>query len=171
VLIFVGLGHLYKSALPNGMVMMGTHLRQMTNLDMLHVDQTVFHAHPQRSAESPLYDVLLAKPHANAPFVLRTKGGAHAVLHGAETRVDMQVVFPRYAVRHGRPEWLETLAGRKPREIPSTMLPSSGRRLIQAYRISGGPDAVPTDNVLVEAGKPVPKLMLPKGEFRFVSED
>ena len=171
VLIFVGFGHLYKSALPNGMVMMGTHLREMTNLDMLHVDQITFYAHSQRSAESPLYDLLLSKPHANAPFVLRSKDGGNPVLHGAAKRVDMQVVFPRYAMRHGRPEWLETLAGRTSREIPPAMLPVSGRRLIQAYRTSAGRDAVPTDNVLVEAGKPVPKLMLPSGEFRFAFED
>lgn len=171
VLIFVGYGHLYKSALPNGMEMMGTHLRRMTNLDMLHVDQTVFFAHPRRSAESPLYDALLSKPHANAPFVLRSKVGGHTVLHGMAKYVDMQVVFPRYTMRHGRPEWLDTLAGRTPSDIAPAMLPISGRRLIQAYRTSAGPGAAPTDNVLVEAGKPVPKLMLPKGEFRFAFED
>lgn len=132
VLIFVGPGHLYKSKLPNGMVMMGTHLRRMTNFDMLHVDQTEFFAHPERGAESPLYQVLLAKPHGNTPFVLRAKDGGHPVLHGAESRVDMQVVFPRYAMRHGRPEWLQTLAAREPRDIPSVLLPTVGRRLIQA---------------------------------------
>ena len=93
------------------------------------------------------------------------------MLHGMAEYTDMQVVFPRYSMRHGRPEWLETLAGRTPRDIPPAMLPVSGRRLVQAYRLPGGPHAIPTDNVLVEAGKPVPKLMLPKGEFRFAVED
>ena len=171
VLIFVGYGHLYKSTLPNGMVMMGAHLRQITNLDMLHVDQTVFYAHPDRSAEHPLYETLLSKPHANAPFVLRTRDRGHVILGMAKDYVDMHVVFPRYAMRHGRPEWLETLAARRPHDIPLAMLPVTGRRLIQAYRISGGVDAIPSDNVLVEAGKPVPKLMLPKGEFRFAFQD
>lgn len=114
---------------------------------------------------------LLSKPHANAPFVLCSKEGGHTVLHGMAKYVDMQVVFPRYTMRHGRPEWLDTLSGRTPQDIPSAMLPVSGRRLIQAYRISSGPGAVPTDNVLVEAGKPVPKLMLPKGEFQFAFDD
>lgn len=171
VLIFVGYGHLYKSVLPNGMVMMGEYLRRMTNLDMLHVDQTAFYAHPDRSAEHPLYQSLLMKPHANAPFVLRTRDRGHVILGGAKEHVDMHVVFPRYEMRHGRPAWLETLAGRTPRDIPIAMLPVSGRRLVQAYRTSGGRDAVPTDNVMVAAGKPVPKLMLPKGEFRFAFED
>lgn len=171
VLIFVGYGHLYKSRLPNGMMMMGAHLREMTGFDMVHVDQTKFHAHPIRGAESPLYKALLSKSHANAPFVLRTKDGGPAILNGAGKFVDMQVVFPRYVERDGRPEWLETLAGRTPRDIPPALLPTSGRRLIKAYRLSDGTDAVPTDNVMVEAGKPVPKLMLPKGDFRFAFED
>ena len=171
VLIFVGYGHLYKSILQNGIMMMGAHLQQMTGLDMLHVDQTPFYAHPDRAAEHPLYEALLAKPHANAPFVLRTKERGHVILGGAKNFVDMHVVFPRYEMRHGRPGWLHTLAEREPHAIPPALLPTSGRRLIQAYRMSGGPDAVPTDNVMVEAGKPVPKLMLPKGEFRFAFED
>lgn len=170
-LIFVGYGHLYKSTLPNGMVMMGEHLRRMTNLDMLHVDQTVFHAHPWAAAESPLYEALLAKPHAGNPFVLRSKDGSYPVLQGMEKYTDMQVVFPRYSMRHGRPEWLETLAGRTPRDIPADLLPVAGRRLIQAFRLPGGPHAIPTDNVLVEAGKPVPNFMLPSGDFRFTFED
>lgn len=171
VLIFVGYGHLYKSRLPSGMMMMGAHLREMTGLDMVHVDQTVFYAHPDRSAEHPLYEAVLSKPHAGVPFVLRTKDRGHVILGGARNHVDMHVVFPRYAIREGRPGWLETLAGRTPRDIPANLLPTSGRRLIKAFRTSDGPDAVPTDNVMVEAGKPVPKLMLPKGEFRFAFED
>ncbi|NML62691.1 hypothetical protein HHL21_16720 [Massilia sp. RP-1-19] len=172
VLIFVGYGHLYKS--PNGAapVMMGEHLRRMTGLDMLHVDQTHFFAHPKREDESPLYEALLAKASGkNAPFTLRAKDGTYPILEGMGGRVDMQVVFPRYAIQFGRPEWLGTLAGRAPRDIPPGLLPKTGRRLVMAYRKSDGPDAVPADNVLVEAGKPVPKLMLPKGEFRIAVED
>ncbi|WP_205314123.1 hypothetical protein, partial [Rheinheimera maricola] len=81
------------------------------------------------------------------PFVLRTGDRGHVILGGARNYVDMHVVFPRYALRHGRPEWLETLAERRPHEIPPAMLPVSGRRLIQAYRISDGADAIPTYNV------------------------
>lgn len=40
-----------------------------------------------------------------------------------------------------------------------------------AFRAGEPADAVPTDVVLVDAGKPAPKLMLPKGEYRFTVED
>ncbi len=133
VLIFVGYGHLYKSRLPSGLMMMGAHLREMTGLDMVHVDQTKFYAHPESAAENPLYDALLSKPHANAPFVLRSKEGGHAVLNSSAKYVDLQVVFPRYAMRNGRPEWLETLAGRTPRDIPPTF--RRGSRLNRVRRV------------------------------------
>jgi hypothetical protein len=176
VLIHVGFGHLYKGSMkrPDGteMVMMGEHLRRMTGLDMLRVDQTQFYAHPDPTDESPLYARLLAKTGTEAPFVISSKG-AYAVLQGHQGMVDMQVVFPRYAFSdaNGRPAWLATLAGRTPRDIPVALLPASGRRAILAYRAGEPADAVPADVVLVEAGKPVPKLMLPQGEYRYIVED
>jgi hypothetical protein len=177
VLIHVGYGHLYKGSvkLPSGAdrMLMGEYLRRMTGLDMLHVDQTRFYAHPEAADESPLYARMLAKPGTQAPFVLRSQQGEYAVLHGMKGRVDMQVVFPRYVFSdsNGRPEWLTSLAGRTPHAIPAALLPATGRRAVLAYRAGEPADAVPADVVLVEAGKPVPKLMLPKGEYRFAAED
>jgi hypothetical protein len=176
VLIHVGYSHLNKSvatATSADPVFMGEHLRRKTGLDMLHVDQTEFYAHPDAADESPLYARMLAKPGTAAPFVLKAKDGQYAVLHGLKGRVDMQVVFPRYAFsdRNGRPEWLASLAGRQPRDIPATLLPATGRRAVLAYRSADPADAVPADVVLVEAGKPVPKLMLPPGEYRFSVEE
>ncbi len=177
VLIHVGYGHLNKGTakLPSGaeFLLMGEHLRRMTGLDTLHVDQTQFYAHPDAADDSPLYARMLAKPGTTAPFVLKSKAGEYAVLHGLKGRVDMQVVFPRYAFHDqgARPEWLASLAGRQPHQIPAQLLPASGRRAVLAYRAGDPADAVPADVVLVEAGKPVPKLMLPKGEYRFSAED
>jgi hypothetical protein len=50
-------------------------------------------------------------------------------------------------------------------------VPKSGRRLVQAFVANESADAVPMDQVIVEAGKPVPKLMLPKGKYRFAIQD
>jgi hypothetical protein len=177
VLIHVGHHNLAKgvATFASGAVAsaMGEHLRRKTGLDTLHVDQTEFYAHPDPADESPLYARMLAKPGTTAPFVLKAKDGQYAVLHGMKGRVDMQVVFPRYAFsdRNGRPEWLASLAGRAPRDIPAALLPATGRRAVLAYRSGDPADAVPADVVVVEAGKPAPKLMLPPGEYRFSVED
>jgi hypothetical protein len=54
---------------------------------------------------------------------------------------------------------------------PRALLPKNGGRLIKTYHSHEGPDAVPADMVLVDAGKPSPMLMLPAGKFRFTYED
>jgi hypothetical protein len=173
VLIHVGLGHLYKHRpADTGMpVLMGEYLHRMTGLEMLHVDQTQFYAHPDRAREGPLYAALIEKFPAREPFVLRSPDGSFPVLMDKQGMVDMQVIFPRYGQRDGRAEWLQTLAGRTPRAIPADLLPKQGRRVIKAFRTGGLPDAVPADVVLVEAGKPAPALMLPPGQFRFDYEE
>lgn len=171
VFIHVGYGHHQKSPDPDAkQLMMGEVLRRLTQLDTLHISQHEFHAHPDRADETPVYQQLLDKFRFAAPFVLK-KDGRPLVLLNQAGRVDMQVIFPRYDTHDGRPDWLASLAGRQPRAIPPALLPASGRRLVLAYREGDEPGAVPADIVMVEAGKPVPKLMLPKGEFRFVVED
>ena len=110
-----------------------------TGLDMLHVDQTRFYAHPDPVDDSPLYASMLAKANAVGPFVLKSKQGEYAVLAGQTGRVGL--------------------------------LPSSGRRAVLAYRAGEPVDAVPADVVLAEAGTPVPKLLLPAGEYRFAVEE
>lgn len=173
VLIHVGYGHLDKSTPDNNDMptMMGEHLRRMTGLEMIHVDQTSFYAHPDLARETPIYAALIEKFPSKEPFVLRTADGSHPVLLGKQGRVDMQVIFPRYANHNGRPDWLRTLAGRNPHPVPAKLLPTQGRRLIKAFRVGDGPDAVPIDIVLVEARKFAPALMLPPGDFRYSYED
>lgn len=55
--------------------------------------------------------------------------------------------------------------------IPLELLPKKGKRLIYAYHLNDPLDAAPADVIMVEEGKSIPKLMLPKGEFRFAFED
>jgi hypothetical protein len=173
VFIYAGYSHAFKSVpgATGDVDWMAERLRRATGLDILSVDQTEFYAHPDRAAEHPLYAGLLAAFPAEAPFVLRAPDGRYAVPGLAQRRVDMQVIYPRYAAHDGRPDWLRTLAGRSPRPIPAALLPKQGRRIIKALRVDAVKEAVPADVVIVEAGKPAPVLMLPPGEFRFVCEE
>ena len=80
-------------------------------------------------------------------------------------------MFPDYAALGDVASWRVSLAERRPQAIPTELLPKQGRRMIYAFYASEPSDAVPADIVLVEAGKPVPVFMLPKGQFRFTVED
>jgi hypothetical protein len=173
VYVYAGYSHAFKTPPgdndPN--VWMAERLRRATGLDVLSIDQTEFYAHVTPAAEHPLYAGLLSRVPSTAPFVLRAPDGSHPVLGMAKGRVDMQVIYPRYASHDGRPDWLRTLAGRSPHPIPAALLPKQGRRIVKALRVDAVKDAVPADVVLVEAGKPAPVLMLPPGEFRYVVEE
>ncbi len=84
--------------------------------------------------------------------------------------IDLQIVHPRVPARYGRPGWLGSM-GRRPVEIPASLLPHSGTRLIQAFLANEAEDAIPIDQVLVTAGRPIPKLMLPRMPVRYAYQD
>jgi hypothetical protein len=172
VFIYVGYGHLYRSASRNStFAMMGEYLYRMTKLDQVLVDQTVFYPHPDPRKEDPAYDAILKTFPSSAPFVLRGADGQYLTMG---RNVDMQVIFPRYGKHEGRPDWLATLAGRHALDVPNDLLPKQGRRLIKVVAKDGGANAVPTDIVLIEAGKTAPVFMLPTGDYRayrFMVED
>lgn len=172
VLVFVGYAHHHKApeAQPR-MLLMGEHLRRMSGVPTLHVEQVEFIAHPEPADENPLYAPLLARYPSSAPFVLRNKDGSYPILLGMSGRIDMQVIHPRYPAQHGRPAWLSSLAGRSPQPVPAELLPASGRRVLKATPAAAPADAVPTDVILVEAGKPVPSFMLTREKYRFTYEE
>jgi len=70
----------------------------------------------------------------------------------------------------GRPDWLRSM-GRRPVAVPAYLIPRKGTRLIKAYIAAEAEDAVPVDQVLITAGKPLPKLMLPRERIRYELED
>ena len=92
----------------------------------------------------------------NNPLILGRYAGA----------VDLQVVHPARAYRYGRPQWLVEMGG-TPLAIPKELLPTSGRRLIQVFAADAPPDAVPLDQIVVQAGAPLPMLFAPAVPVRF----
>lgn len=173
VFIYVGYAHVTKRPGPDGLKWMGTLLREkLGDGATLHIDQTVFYAHSERTAEHPLYRPVLARFPSSSAFVLRRPEGAFSdmprTLPGG---ADMQVIHPEYGYRYGRPGWMICVADRKPMPIPATLLPSKGERLILAYPKKFGTDAMPVDAVLIEAGKPAPSLMVPDGDIRIRIEE
>jgi hypothetical protein len=110
---------------------------------------------------------------AIAAIVLKGATGGYAVLAGRPGGYDMQVFHPDETMHgpHGRPLWMERQAGLRAHPVPTNLLPASGRRLIQAFHAGDGAGAIPADQVMVEAGKPAPALMLPEGQFRYGVEE
>jgi hypothetical protein len=135
--------------------MMAARLKEMTRIDPLTIDQTKL-TDLQPKARTA-YPIAAAKG-GSRPAILLV-GDKPLVLSGG---TDLQVVHPVRRYRHGRPTWLASLGG-KPVTIPAALLPRTGERLVQAFAADAPADAVPLDQVLVTAGMPIPKLMLPPG--------
>ncbi|MBC3872483.1 hypothetical protein [Undibacterium flavidum] len=174
VFIYVGHGHgMKRHNDASQTIFMTEYLQKLTNIDPLSIDQTTLYEHTAANYNHPLYLPAIQKHDLQNAFVLQSGQSAYEVFGRYQARVDIQVIHPSYKIdplTH-RYEWLSILAGLLPTDVPQHLLPERGRRVIYAYRFNEMIDAVPVDAVIVEAGKPVPKLMLPKGEFRFTFED
>ncbi|MFC0169904.1 hypothetical protein ACFFKC_17615 [Pseudoduganella danionis] len=176
VFIYVGYSHASKTPAfqsPTTFAWLAAHLKHQLNTDPLTVDQSAMFSYGNPKAEHPLYRTAIEQQNVNSAFVLKAPNGNYEVLSDYRGRMDMQVFHPDHSKisATGRPEWMQIVAKLKPRHVPADLLPSSGRRLIQAYFADEGTDSVPVDMVMVEAGKPAPMLMLPKGNFRFRFEE
>lgn len=170
LLIHVGFSHVMEAPVDRGgesIEWMAARLKKMTGVDPLTIDQAhLGEASGQlwgREAQA------LVAPRIREASVLRL-GGSYVKVGDYAHAVDLQVFQPRTQFVHGRPSWLMRL-GRTARSVPSDLLPSKGRRLVQAFLADEGEGAIPIDQVLVEAGKPVPRLMLPRRPVRYAVQD
>jgi hypothetical protein len=165
IFIYVGFAHVMEAPVGRDRQneWMAARLKKMTGVDPLTIDQANF-------GEASLHrwgreaDAIVS-PRIRKPSVLRL-GGAYVKVGDSAHAVDLQVFQPRTHFVHGRPSWLRQM-GRTARAVPSNLLPSQGRRLVQAFLADEGEGAIPIDQVLVEAGKPAPRLMLPKRRVRY----
>jgi hypothetical protein len=169
MLVYVGYSHAAEAPLAgygSTNEWMAARLKRLTGIDPLTVDQTVI---DETSARRRAYRDLAAPRLHGRPGILFRAGmpmveGEYAGL------VDLQVVHPPLRIVGGRPDWMRRI-GRRPVAIPRRLLPARGRRLIQAF-VAGEPeDAIPLDQIVVEAGRPPPPLMLPRRRVRWAFQD
>ena len=168
--VYVGFSHVAEAPLEHGegdMEWMAARLRKLTGIDPLTIEQTSLAE--DSSARGGREAWALVAPRLRRSSVLRLEGRPFALGRYANA-VDLQIVHPPTRLRGGRPDWLAGL-GRKPLSIPVALLPERGRRLVQAFLAEEPKDSVPLDQLLVEAGRPAPKLMLPARRIRFAVQE
>ena len=170
ILIYVGFDHAAEVAMPfNGgkeIEWMAARLKHLSGIDPLTIDQTVL---SPLSSGNPVLYALVASRLRGRPAMLMADS-APLVVGRFAGKVDLQVVHPVAVRVDGRPDWLRSM-GRRPVAVPANLIPHKGTRLIKAYIAAEAADAVPVDQVLVTAGKPQSKLVLPPGRIRYEVED
>lgn len=163
-LVYVGLSHAAEMPV-NGTERMAGILKRLTKVDPLTIDQaTVTDLTP---GARRAYDLASAKIGKRSGILF--DDGKPLVLGLYEGAVDLQVIHPRRAYRRGRPTWLAALGGRLV-PIPKGLWPTVGHRLVQVFSANAPRDAVPLDQVVVTAGKPVPALFAPAVPLRFETQ-
>lgn len=168
MLIYVGHGHLNEASEGGDSAMMGERLKRLSGIDPLTIDQVQLAGlRPGRRALQMAASARVGR----RPAIFMTGDTPLVLGVGYPGAVDLQVVHPLRTYRDGRPSWLATLGGH-PVTVPAGLLPKSGKRLVQAFDAAEPADAVPIDQVLVEAGQSAPMLMLPFGRrIRYVVQD
>lgn len=141
---------------------MAARLAGLAGIDPLTIDQTDLGEYSARPGGRALYAALAGRVGDRPKVFLVGKEGVGFGVHGNAT--DLQVVHPPIRALNGRPDWLAH-TGREALSIPATLLPKTGRRLIQIFAQTDGEDAiVPIDQVLVNAGgQASPVVYAPKG--------
>lgn len=171
ILMHVGFSHATENPKPRDdggepTRWLATRLKAMTGIDPLTIDQTVLG--PNGNGIAAL-DALTAPRAKNGPAILFD--GDHPLIFGSfKGLVDLQVAHPATHWIDGRPHWLAAI-GRTATTIPAHLLPKSGTRLVQAFLANETEGAIPIDQAIVTAGKPVPKLMLPAQPVRYAVQE
>jgi hypothetical protein len=171
VLIYVGYEHAAEAPVKasGGEVRwMAARLKAAAGVDPLTIDQTTVSEFSTSPGARRLYALIAPRLHGKATVFFRAGEPVKIGTLGRAT--DLQVIHPPVKLLDGRPAWLLTV-GRHPVRIPRDLLPRNGRRLVQAFIDGEAADAVPVDQVVVEAGKPAPVLMLPSKRVRFAVQD
>jgi len=167
ILIYVGEHHAAEGPIESedkSSPKMAEILKRMTGIDPLTIDQAGLSPIPMNRPDVDLYAIAASKAASGSVVLMKgDKPFTTGLLAGA---VDLQVVHPSVKLVDGRPDWMADM-GRAPTSIPQSLLPISGVRLIQVFPANTSANARPIDQVLVQAGKPAPVLMLPHGTVRY----
>lgn len=161
LLVFVGYSHAIEAPFADGegnrLEWMTSRLKRLTGVDPLTIDQTLFE---ETSRRSMAHHAVVAGRIRERPVVL-FEGGQPLVQARPPGAHDLQVIHPPLRLRRGRPDWMWRM-GRRAVEVPRSLLPRNGRRLIQAFVAGDAADAIPLDQIVVEAGRPAPPILVPR---------
>lgn len=176
IFMLVGLGNAAK--LPESITafdrsQISGQIKRLTGIDPLVIDQTAMFEQHHGEKLKKIYAASLEKHISSRPFVLIGKDGKHLALANGKGYYDIEVVHPRTEinVKTGRPSWYAYLDNLTPHDVPFSLRPQSGRRLVYVYNDDNKNDQLPIDVVLLEGEMSVPKFLLPTGNFKYEIEN
>lgn len=140
MIVYVGYSHAMEVPRADGTVWMAARLKALTGIDPLTISQTTCRG----GSDTPSLSRLPASEPAGT--------------------FDIVVNHPPARFERHRPRWRE-LIGDRAVDIPPSLRPSAGWRVIEARPVGEPVEAVPMDRVAIRPGEVV-SLMLPPGRYQ-----
>ena len=184
LVVDAGYGHIQESGKYLGGQSMAEHLRKLSGIDPLTIEQTMLVPHPDAAHDHPYYSDLVARLKPTGPLVfIGADGRPWALREG----YDVSVLFPPETLRRGRPTWLGLDGLRKPYPVDGEDLCRSDYPCLVEARYAGETDAaIPADRLVFDPpprqapagrrlrptdGASASELYLRPGDYRLVATD
>ncbi|MGN2253758.1 hypothetical protein ACFWZ4_10310 [Frateuria sp. GZRe12] len=184
LVVDAGYGHIQESGKYLGGQSMAEHLRTLSGIDPLTVEQTMLVPHPDATHDHPYYAALVARLKPVQPMVfLDVEGKPWALRDG----YDVSVLFPPESLRRGRPTWLALDGLRKPVPVDGDEICRSDYPCLVEARYANETDAaIPADRLVFDPpprqgptgrllrptlGASASDLYLRPGDYRLVATD
>lgn len=160
VLVLAGRGHASEMTAPDGWTPMASVLKGITGIDPFTVFAVRMGERLTPEEEDPRYRFATARGLVSEPTIFVDSATGRTL---GDESFDAFVFWPRTRVVNGRPDWLESVLGRRRVTIPPALEAGTGLRLVQAFSAHEPATAIPVDQVLLGDARGSKMLMLPPG--------
>ena len=147
LVVNAGYAHIVESGKYLGGASMAQHLRKLTGIDPLTVEQTMLIPHPDVAQDHPYYRAAVAKLAPTAPLVFVDENGKPWSLR--DGAYDVSVLLPPYTRANGRQSWLDIDGLRQPYDVDGEICRTTLPCLLEARYIGEGDDAIPADRIVI----------------------
>lgn len=162
--IHAGGGHVRKDVPDDGLPMMAYRFKQLSGIDPVSINQVGGTPSPALKWQNPLYRGVERCGVIDEAIVLVAEDGSHLAHEG----YDMTVFFPHVSYADSRPDWMQTMLGRRGYQLGLAV--DEERSLVRAFDERDPPNAVAVDQMLVPPMQDRVVLSLPPGRYRLSRE-
>jgi hypothetical protein len=183
LVVDAGYAHIQESGSFLGGMSMAEHLRKLSGIDPLTVEQTVLYAHTPVEDDHPYYTAVIRQLAPTQPIIFENKAGQPWTLRAG---YDVSVFFPPPQLHHGRPTWLRLGGLRMPYSVSAARCLQRFPCVVEARYADESLEAIPADrlvlnarpsnimpgqNVFAVTGSPVGELYLRPGRYKLTYQD
>ncbi len=162
--IHAGGGHVRKDVPDDGLPMMAYRFKRLSGIDPVSINQVGGTPSPALKWQNPLYRGVERCDMIDEAIVLVAEDGSYLAHEG----YDMTVFFPHVSYSDSRPDWMQTMLGRRSYQL--RLAADEERSLVRAFGERDPPNAVAVDQMLVPPAQDRVVLALSPGRYRLLRE-